>query len=131
MSETKSNIHLLSNVYRVSAPDGRIRIEDNPEFVGRISDIAALKKLLQFKYGRIGRWRIEVECIQNLPGIQDWQVRRMKGCDECDLAGPGERPWGFLIENGEYHEVCKCDKQECRLYSECRRESGTENASAQ
>jgi len=118
MNNINSNVHVFSNVYPVHAKNDYIRIEDNLKYVSIITDRAALKKLVRGS----GHWEIDADNLSKIPGIQEWQVRRFKECESCELADPGDKPWGYVIENGVYRSICKCQKKDCPKYRECRPE---------
>lgn len=130
MNVQRSSVNLLSNVYPVKVSDGKIDIDKNSEFVGRIMDRSALKKLVCMRHQGVRYHNDYVRYLLTIPGVQNLQIRRMEGCDECSLAEPGDKPWGFIIVNGHYYEICKCIKQECRLFKECKQNMGANNVSS-
>ena len=120
MTNERSNIQLMSNVYPVDVRQGRIDFARNEAFVSQVADQEALKRIIQRRYGRVNDYRILEKYASTMPGFQDWQLRRVVGCDACTLAPRGEKPWGFRVTDGRYEEVCRCDQTECQHYGECR-----------
>jgi hypothetical protein len=77
------------------------------------------------RHGAIGDHRLLVRnYAPNMPGIQEWQLRRLEGYDECSLAAPGDKMWGFELHRGTYVEICRCERRECSHYAECRPDGG-------
>lgn len=127
MNDQRSNVNLLSNIYPVKVLDGKIEFKSDIEFVGRIMDRSALKKLVFMVCGHMAYHEQIVEYLKTINGIQDLQIRRMEGCDECALAERGEKPYGFMIESGQYREICKCIKMNCSKFKECRPDMESDN----
>ena len=127
MIDERSNVQMTSNVYPVVVDAGRIDMRRNAAFVSAISDCAALKRIVSMCYGAGSDFREMARYASALPGIHDWQLRKIEGCDECSLA-EGDRPWGIRIENGTHIEVCRCDRRQCRHFTDCRREEEHGNA---
>jgi len=122
MNTERSNLHMTSNVYPVKAPKGQFDVY-NPDFIKQIADPAILKNLINERYGGANDYRVLERYARALHGIQEWQIRRLRGCDTCPDADAGDRPWGFRIRrDGRYEEICRCQKRECRHYAGCRRD---------
>jgi hypothetical protein len=129
MNTERSNLHMTSNVYPVNAPEGEVDFYSNSDFIKQIADPAILKILINERYGGANDYRLLERYARALHGIQEWQIRRLKGCDTCSDADTGDRPWGFRIRrDGTYEEICRCQRKECMRYVECRPDLEKTNA---
>ena len=122
MTPDRSNVHMTSNVYPVATENGRIDFHMNAKFVSHVADKEALRKIIEAKYGRVNDHRQLERYASSIPGIQDWQMRRIAGCDSCSYAEVGDKPWGSRIVNGKYVTVCRCERRQCTYFKECRPE---------
>ena len=120
MKYEKTNINLFSNVYPVIVKDDIIDLKNNCAFISKISDDKALIKLTQILYGINGRTKEGRDSLAKTLGIQDWQIRKFWISDACDYDDPGEISWGYVIKDGKYYSICKCQKKDCPKYKECR-----------
>ncbi len=129
MTTENSNLHLPSNIYPIQVGnDGLADLfaEENRGFLSRIMNRPALRKLVQMKYGGLNDDGLIRKYLRGIPGISEMQTKLATMPTGCALAEPGERPWGLLLLNGEYREVCRCDRTNCsRYYAECRPEEAT------
>ena len=121
-----SNLHIRSNIYPVHAEeDGRVNFfsQKNRRFLSRVMDRPALRKLVQLEHGGIGGDEHIRKYLARMPGISTLQVRVATTPLGCALARSGDRPWGLVLRDGEYREICRCQEIDCSRYSiECRRE---------
>jgi hypothetical protein len=115
----KSNVQLTSNVYPVKADGEYIDFTENVDFVSRVWNREALIKLFQYVYHVLQDNRILNNYVKEIPGLSEWQIRRIMTPDECSFA-PGEKPWGIVIGDGRFKEVCKCNRGDCSEFSKCR-----------
>lgn len=121
-----SNVQLTSNVYPVKSEDDHIDFSENIDFIARVWDRKALIKLFQYVYHMLPDKRILESYAKEIPGLSEWQIRRIKTPDECSFM-PGERPWGIIIGDGTFKEVCKCDNRVCSEFAKCRPNIEAEN----
>jgi len=130
MSKNTSSIHFTSNVFPVNVSDGRINFNENDEYIEKITDRSALKKLFRLQYGGTIDERDYLQSLRSnpIPGIKEWQIKRFETPDECALAEKGEKPWGLIIKDGKYFEICKCLKKDCREFKICRSDLEIKNA---
>ena len=124
MNIERSNVHMTSNVYPVQACDDRIDFGSNPNFIAQLADREALRQLVRMQYGSVNDHRLMMQYAESMPGLQDWQARRIGGCDSCSYAEPGDKPWGAQIVSGKYIQICRCEKSECVRFTECRPDRG-------
>jgi hypothetical protein len=119
-----SNVQLTSNIYPVKVDGARIDFIENPDFVGRVWSRDALIKLFQFVHHMPYDRSILEKYAKAIPGLSEWQIRRIETADECSFA-PGEKPWGIVIRDDSIKEVCRCNKRDCIRFTECRPEMET------
>lgn len=122
MKTKQSNVQVTSNVYPVNVRDNRIDMEANPRFVSRITNRTALRRLVDIVHPGLNYDDLRIRYAKTIPGISDWQVKRVGIPDACSLAPAGEKPWGVSIVYGELKYVCKCKFRECPRISECKPE---------
>ena len=114
-----SNVLLTSNVYPVKADGERIDFTENRDFVGRVWNREALIKLFQCVHHVPADARILEKYAKEIPGLSEWQLRRIKTPDECSLGLPGDKPWGIVIHDNSFYEVCRCNRRDCIRFAEC------------
>lgn len=124
MKPERSNLQITSNVYPVNVTENYINMKANSLFVSRITDRDALRRLVDIIHPGLN-YNDQRNYAQTIPGISDWQAKRIKIPDECALSPTGERPWGFSIINGELNYVCKCNIRSCGHFDKCRPEEVT------
>lgn len=102
--DLKSNVIVTSNIYplRTTTPF------DDPEFRKQVRGRKALEKLPYLQDKELQEWqkimlREDLHCAY--------------GEDESDY------PFGPVRNDGKIKIVCRCKRESCRLFSECRRES--------
>ena len=122
-----SNVQLTSNVYPVKVDGERIDFIENGDFVGRVWNREALIKLFQCVHHMPPDTRILEKYAKEIPGLSEWQIRRIKTPDECSLGLRGEKPWGIVIRDESFEEVCRCNRRDCIRFAECRPKMETED----
>ena len=120
MKTERSNVQIISNVYPVKVTGNRIDMQANTQFVSRIVDRDALRRLVDMIYPGLNYDKLRIRYAKTIPGISDWQANRIGIPDTCALAPSGEKPWGVLIVHGELKYVCKCEMRGCKKFNECR-----------
>ncbi len=122
-----SNLQIRSNIYPVIVRKDRIDLTANLRFCSRITDRKALRRLVDIVQPGMNYDEQRVRCAQKIPGLSEWQIKRIITPDECShpLAPRGGKPWGVSILNGELKFVCKCDFISCPLFCKCRPEEVT------
>ena len=122
-----SNIQLTSNIYPVKVDGEQIDFIENGDFVARVWDREALIKLYQYVHHVLPDTRTFEKYSKDIPGLSEWQIRRIKTPDECSLGFRGEKPWGIVIRDRSFEEVCRCNRRDCPYFAECRPKMGIEN----
>lgn len=130
MKNNKSNIHVVSNVYPVKMTGDTIDMMNNEEFISKIIERKALRRLVDMVFRGVGLRddKDKVEHARKIPGITDWQAKRIGTPDEDTHPyalrhTPGEKQWGIVISGGKTEYVCKCRLINCPMYyTECRPE---------
>lgn len=116
---TNSNVQLRSNVYPVMTEGDTINFRENSDFVRRVWNREALIRLICLAWRISGDKDLLQKYAPEIPGIQQWQIRRLKTPDNC-VECPNEKPWGIVIRDDDFYEVCRCQKKDCRLFAKCR-----------
>jgi hypothetical protein len=118
-----SNIQLTSNIYPVSVKidDDKINFLRNPDFMSRVWDRGALIKLFQYVH-HVNIEDNRLSGSYTIPGLTEWQIRRIDTPDYCSIGLPGEKQWGIVLRGEVFEEVCKCDKHDCKYFTTCRPE---------
>lgn len=121
MKIRRSNVQIASNVYPVKITEDRIDMQANSQFVSRITDKNALRRLVKIVHHGLNYDDLLIIHAKKIPGISDWQAERIGIPDTCALAPRGEKPWGIAIVENELTYVCKCHVITCeRFRNECR-----------
>lgn len=121
-----SNVQLTSNVYPVKVDGEQIDFIENVDYVRRVWNREALIKLFQYVHHVPPDTRILEEYFK-IPGLSEWQIRRIETPDECAWCLPGEKPWGIVIRGESFEEVCKCNRRDCSEFRKCRPKMGAED----
>ena len=126
MSESTSNVRVVSNVYPVSTvraldlpgvPPSLHGVCDDPKFRRRIRGKAALKKLGEYKCGLTIDERDLLERLLDNNLVQPWQVAaywKGEGDGRCVDCAAGDRPIGLRRKGSKYELVNRCEVPNCR-----------------
>lgn len=113
-----SNIGIVSNIYPVKTS----RIIEDSEFCKHVRGRKALKKLVRFLTGFDLSDDI---CEQYLTsfGLDTWQIEMFNEDKPCSLGeDESDYPFGAVLQDGVIRVVCRCNKQFCEHFPECRKD---------
>ena len=101
----KSNINVKSNIYIRSAE----AVEQDAEFVARITDKSALEKLRDYTDKNMKELKLSEVQLQILDG------------KPCEHNSSGEITHGAVLENGVLVYQCRCEAKDCPNADKCGR----------